>query len=267
MPWLRPRERRNWPSSNVCRKPWRTPATSPSCGRPRRTCGAGMELESQVVARISISPDVAQRAPGDAELDPTLQGRPVNAEGGGVRPASDGPAQPVHRGPGRGPCPVLFYRSIAPYCHASRADPRGLFRRHGIQVVAGSAWTAVRCRLSRTPRDNGSPPPGEGRRFPPFSGAQPFTGKITDPALSGFWRASQMVAAHPTPSPLVFATLGAGDAASARPDCPAPALRKSNGALMKRTRRSLPSRAGRSRSVAPPAGPPRPCTAGDLNRR
>lgn len=140
-----------------------------------------MELESQVVARASYFADVAQRvAWATPELDPTLQGRPVNAkalevfeqtrQAGRVRAIAD---------LGKDHVLFFFYRSDCPYCHAFAPTLAAFQARHGIQVVAVSMDGGPMPGFPEARPDNGIATTLQVTQVPAVFLAQPFTGKIT----------------------------------------------------------------------------------------
>ena len=99
-----------------------------------------MELESQVVARASYFADVAQRvAWATPALDPTLQGRPVNAKALEVfeqqqlserlRSVAD---------LGREHVLIFFFRGDCAYCHAFAPTLAAFQARYGLRVEAVS---------------------------------------------------------------------------------------------------------------------------------
>ena len=100
-------------------------ATSPT-SRPR------------IVARASTFADVAQRvAWATPELDPTLQGRPVNAKALEVFEQTELADRSRAIGElGKDHVLFFFYRSDCPYCHAFAPTLEAFQVRHGIQVVA-----------------------------------------------------------------------------------------------------------------------------------
>src|SRR5574338_1277278 len=140
-----------------------------------------MELESQVVARASYFADVAQRvAWATPELDPTLQGRPVNAkalevfeqtqQAGRSRAIADLGADHVL---------FFFYRSDCPYCHAFAPILAAFQARHGIQVVAVSMDGGPMPGFPEARPDNGIATTLKVTQVPAVFLAQPFTGRIT----------------------------------------------------------------------------------------
>ena len=119
-----------------------------------------MELESQVVARASYFADVAQRvAWATPALDPTLQGRPVNAKALEVFEQTE----LVDRSRsiaelGKDHVLFFFYRSDCPYCHAFAPTLAAFQARHGIQVVAISVDGGPMPGFPQARTDNGIAP-------------------------------------------------------------------------------------------------------------
>ncbi|MDY0012208.1 MAG: conjugal transfer protein TraF [Rhodocyclaceae bacterium] len=140
-----------------------------------------MELESQVVARASYFADVAQRvAWATPELDPTLQGRPVNAKALEVFEQN----QQARRSRaiadlGKDHVLFFFYRSDCPYCHAFAPILAAFQARHGIQVVAVSMDGGSMPGFPEARPDNGIATTLKVTQVPAVFLAQPFTGRIT----------------------------------------------------------------------------------------
>ena len=140
-----------------------------------------MELESKVVARASTFADVAQRvAWSTPELDPTLQGRPVNAKALEVFERQ----QLVERSQsiaalGRDHVLFFFFRGDCPYCHAFAPTLEAFQARHGIQVVAVSIDGGAMPGFPDARRDNGIATTLKVSQVPAVYLAQPFTGRIT----------------------------------------------------------------------------------------
>ena len=140
-----------------------------------------MELESQVVARASYFADVAQRvAWATPALDPTLQGRPVNAKALEVFEQTE----LVDRSRsiaelGKDHVLFFFYRSDCPYCHAFAPTLAAFQARHGIQVVAISVDGGPMPGFPNARADNGIATTLKVTQVPAVFLAQPFTGKIT----------------------------------------------------------------------------------------
>lgn len=140
-----------------------------------------MELESQVVARASTFADVAQRvAWSSPALDPTLQGRPVNAKAIEVYEQQ----QSVERSRsiadlGRDHVLIFFFRSDCPYCHAFAPTLAAFEARFGIKVEAVSVDGGAMPGFAGARRDNGIATTLRVTQVPAVYLAQPFTGRIT----------------------------------------------------------------------------------------
>ena len=140
-----------------------------------------MELESQVVARASYFADVAQRvAWATPQLDPTVQGRPVNAKALEVFDQ----AELVDRSRaiadlGKDHVLFFFYRSDCPYCHAFAPTLAAFQARHGIQVVAISVDGGPLPSFPNARPDNGIASTLKVSQVPAVFLAQPFTAKIS----------------------------------------------------------------------------------------
>lgn len=140
-----------------------------------------MELEAKVVARASYFADVAQRvAWATPELDPTLQGRPVNAKALEVferqqisdRSSSIGALGQDH-------VLFFFFRGDCPYCHAFAPTLAAFQARHGIKVVGISVDGGSIPGFPDARTDNGIARTLQVTQVPAVFLAQPFTGKIT----------------------------------------------------------------------------------------
>ena len=140
-----------------------------------------MELEAKVVARASTFADVAQRiAWATPELDPTLQGRPVNAKALEVFDQ----LQMAQRNEsinalGRDHVLFFFFRGDCPYCHALAPTLEAFQTRHGIRVVAISIDGGPMPGFPDARRDNGIATTLKVAQVPAVYLAQPFTGRIT----------------------------------------------------------------------------------------
>jgi conjugal transfer pilus assembly protein TraF len=140
-----------------------------------------MELESQVVARASTFADVAQRvAWATPELDPTTQGRPVNAKALEVFERQ----QLADRGRSvadlaRDHVLIFFFRGDCPFCHAFAPTLVGFSARYGIKVEAVSVDGGSLPGFAEARRDNGIATALRVTQVPAVYLAQPFTGKIT----------------------------------------------------------------------------------------
>jgi len=140
-----------------------------------------MELEARVVNQASLFADVARRvAWSTPELDPTLQGRPVNAKALEVFDET----QRAERSRsvaqlGQDHVLFFFYRSDCPYCHAFAPTLQAFQVRHGIQVVAVSIDGGPMPGFPAARRDNGIASALQVSQVPAVFLAQPFTGQIT----------------------------------------------------------------------------------------
>ena len=140
-----------------------------------------MELEMQVVNRASYFADVAQRvAWATPELDPTLQGRPVNAQALEVFDQQQRADRSTSvESLGRDHVLFFFYRSDCPYCHAFAPTLQAFETRHGIQVVAVSVDGGPMPGFPWARPDNGIATALKVTQVPAVFLAQPYTGKIT----------------------------------------------------------------------------------------
>jgi conjugal transfer pilus assembly protein TraF len=140
-----------------------------------------MELEANVVARASTFADVAQRiAWASPELDPTLQGRPVNAKAVEVFDQLQmGQRSESIATLGRDHVLFFFYRSDCPYCHAFAPTLEAFQSRHGLKVVSISIDGGPIPGFPDARRDNGIATSLKVSQVPAVYLAQPFTGKIT----------------------------------------------------------------------------------------
>lgn len=140
-----------------------------------------MELEAKVVNQASAFADVAKRvAWATPELDPTLQGRPVNAKALEVFDE----IQRAERSRtvtalGKDHVLFFFYRSDCPYCHAFAPVLEAFQARHGIQVVAVSLDGGPMPGFPAARRDNGIANALQVSQVPAVFLAQPFSGQIT----------------------------------------------------------------------------------------
>ncbi len=140
-----------------------------------------MALESKVVGQASLFADVAQRvAWATPELDPTLQGRPVNAKALEVFEHDQLEARSRSIAElGKDHVLFFFFRSDCPYCHAFAPTLEAFQARHGLQVVAISMDGGGLPNFPNPRRDNGIARTLNVAQVPAVFLAQPFTGKIT----------------------------------------------------------------------------------------
>ena len=153
-----------------------------------------MELESKVVAQASTFADVAQRVAWTTpELDPSLQGRPVNAKALEVFEAQQlGERSRSIAELSRDHVLLFFFRGDCPYCHAFAPTLEAFQGRHGIHVEAVSLDGGVLPGFTSARRDNGTAAALRVTQVPAVYLAQPFTGRIV-PIGFGVLSESQML--------------------------------------------------------------------------
>ena len=163
-----------------------------------------MDLEAKVVAQASYFADVAQRvAWATPELDPTVQGRPVNAKALEVfdREQANARARSIAE-LGRDHVLIFFFRSDCPYCHAFSPTLEAFQARYGINVMPVSLDGGGMPNFPNPRRDNGISRTLNVTQVPAVFLAEPFTGKIT-PIGFGVLSESQLlerITAVSTPS-------------------------------------------------------------------
>lgn len=153
-----------------------------------------MELEAKVVAQASYFADVAQRiAWSTPELDPTVQGRPVNAKALEVfeQEQSVSRAEDV-TGLGKDHVLFFFFRSDCPYCHAFAPTLAAFQSRYGMRVVGISLDGGPMPGFPDARPDNGIATNLNVTQVPAVFLAQPFTGQIT-PVGFGVLSESQLL--------------------------------------------------------------------------
>lgn len=168
-----------------------------------------MALESKVVGQASLFADVAQRvAWATPELDPTLQGRPVNAKALEVFEHDQLEARSRSIAAlGKDHVLFFFFRGDCPYCHAFAPTLEAFQARHGLQVIAVSMDGGGLPNFPNPRRDNGIARTLHVTQVPAVFLAQPFTGKIA-PVGFGVLSESQLLeriamAANPSTEALV----------------------------------------------------------------
>ncbi|PPU99448.1 thioredoxin family protein [Xanthomonas hyacinthi] len=140
-----------------------------------------MELEAQVIERASYFADVAQRvAWTHPNLDPTLQGRPVNARALEVYEQQQN-AERSHTVTelGRDHVLLFFFRSDCPYCHAFAPTLEAFQTRYGLQVLAISVDGGPMPGFPNARHDNGIATTLYVDQVPAVFLAQPYSGRIT----------------------------------------------------------------------------------------
>lgn len=140
-----------------------------------------MELEAKVVAQASLFADVAQRvAWATPDLDPTLQGRPVNAQALEVFEQDQLKARSRSIADlGKDHVLFFFFRSDCPYCHAFAPTLEAFQAKHGISIVPISVDGGGIPGFPNPRRDNGIARTLNVAQVPAVFLAQPFTGKIS----------------------------------------------------------------------------------------
>lgn len=139
-----------------------------------------MTLEAQVVERASRFADIAQRvAWSTPALDPTLQGRPVNAKALEVfEQSTQAERTRLVAELGRDHVLLFFFRSDCPYCHAFAPTLQAFGARHGIQVAAVSVDGGPLPGFPDARADNGIATALKVSQVPAVFLAQPAAGRI-----------------------------------------------------------------------------------------
>ncbi|MES2299354.1 MAG: conjugal transfer protein TraF [Pseudomonadota bacterium] len=140
-----------------------------------------MELESKVVAQASYFADVAQRvAWATPELDPTLQGRPVNAKAIEVFEQDQLTTRSQAMATlGKDHVLFFFFRGDCPFCHAFAPTLEAFQARYGINVVAISVDGGPIPGFPNARNDNGIARTLKVTQVPALFLAQPYSGKIS----------------------------------------------------------------------------------------
>lgn len=152
-----------------------------------------MELEAKVVRNASLFADIAQRiAWSHPELDPSTQGRPVNATALEVFEQEQARARAeVLARVAREHVLMFFFRGDCGYCHAMAPVLDAFRRRHGIRVIAVSADGGALAGFPGARSDNGIVRAMHVQQFPALFLAQPFSGRI-DPVGVGVLSEAQL---------------------------------------------------------------------------
>lgn len=139
-----------------------------------------MALEAKMMSQASLFADVAQRvAWAHPEFDPTLQGRPVNANALSVWEQSQLETRSHTIGAlGKDHVLFFFFRSDCPYCHAFAPTLEAFQAKHGIQIVPVSLDGGSIPGFGNPRKDNGIANTLKVSNVPAVFLAQPFTGKI-----------------------------------------------------------------------------------------
>lgn len=171
-----------------------------------------MALEAQVVDQASRFADVAQRlAWSTPALDPTLQGRPVNAKALEVFELDQGQARArTVAALARDHVLFFFFRGDCPYCHAFAPTLHAFRAKHGITVVPISLDGGDLPGFAAPRRDNGIASTLHVTQVPALFLAQPFSGRIA-PVGFGVLSEAQLL------ERIALVASGATDAALAVP--------------------------------------------------
>ena len=140
-----------------------------------------MALEAQVVAQASRFADVAQRvAWSSPDLDPSLQGRPVNAKAVEVFDQQQlADRSRAMQDLANDHVLIFVFRGDCPYCHAFAPTLDAFRRRHGMQVLAVTLDGGSLPGFGDARRDNGIAANLRVTQVPAVFLAQPYTGQIT----------------------------------------------------------------------------------------
>lgn len=140
-----------------------------------------MELEAKVVSQASYFADVAQRlAWSTPRLDPTLQGRPVNAKALEVFETNQqDDRKRLITQLAKDHVLFFFYRSDCPYCHAFAPTLEAFQSHYGISIVAVSLDGGPMPGFPQARTDNGIARTLQVTQVPALYLAQPFSGHIT----------------------------------------------------------------------------------------
>jgi conjugal transfer pilus assembly protein TraF len=139
-----------------------------------------MELEAKVVGNASLFADIARRiAWAHPELDPSTQGRPVNAtalevfEQARLRENAGVLAQVAKEH-----VLMFFFRGDCGYCHAMAKVLDAFRHRHGIRLVPISMDGGSLAAFPDARSDNGAVRALKVQQVPALFLAQPYTGRI-----------------------------------------------------------------------------------------
>lgn len=153
-----------------------------------------MALEARVVAQASRFADVAQRVAWTTpSLDPTVQGRPVNAKALDVFEQDQQQAR-AHALRALAADHVLFFffRSDCPYCHAFAPTLAAFEARYGLRIVPISLDGGGIAGLDTPRRDNGIAQTLQVTQVPALFLAAPFEGRVA-PVGFGVLSESQLL--------------------------------------------------------------------------
>lgn len=139
-----------------------------------------MELESKVVRNASMFADLSQKvAWANPDLDPTTQGRPVNAQALEVfEQVQMQERSSALANIGTDHILMFFFRGDCPYCHAFGPVLRAFSTKYRIQVLPVSLDGGKVPGFADARTDNGSAATLNVKQVPALFLAQPISGKI-----------------------------------------------------------------------------------------
>lgn len=148
----------------------------PTVGNVRRY----MELESKVLRNASLFADLSQKvAWANPDLDPTTQGRPVNAQALEVfEQVQMQERSSALANIGSDHILMFFFRGDCPYCHAYGPVLRAFSTKYRIQVLPVSLDGGAVPGFTNARTDNGTAATLNVKQVPALFLAQPITGKI-----------------------------------------------------------------------------------------
>ncbi|MDO8040385.1 conjugal transfer protein TraF [Janthinobacterium sp. SUN137] len=139
-----------------------------------------MELESKVLRNASLFADLSQKvAWANPDLDPTTQGRPVNAQALEVfEQVQMQERSSALANIGSDHILMFFFRGDCPYCHAYGPVLRAFSTKYRIQVLPVSLDGGAVPGFTNARTDNGTAATLNVKQVPALFLAQPITGKI-----------------------------------------------------------------------------------------
>lgn len=139
-----------------------------------------MELESKVLRNASLFADLSQKvAWANPDLDPTTQGRPVNAQALEVfEQVQMQERSSALANIGTDHILMFFFRGDCPYCHAYGPVLRAFSTKYRIQVLPVSLDGGAVPGFAHARTDNGTAATLNVKQVPALFLAQPITGRI-----------------------------------------------------------------------------------------
>lgn len=139
-----------------------------------------MELESKVLRNASLFADLSQKvAWANPDLDPTTQGRPVNAQALEVfEQVQMQERSSALANIGSDHILMFFFRGDCPYCHAYGPVLRAFSTKYRIQVLPVSLDGGAVPGFTNARTDNGTAATLNVKQVPALFLVQPITGKI-----------------------------------------------------------------------------------------